>query len=126
MPEPTSTTAVVATLATGALAVPMLTAFGVPLGLRADILLAGFSGSVAAMVLLNTVPRSGDTAWQLVKDTGRRIAVACVSALFAGYCTTSLGGAVSDGSLQSLGFLAGAGAQTLLPMLIAKLRGGTA
>ena len=55
MPEPTTTTAVV-TLAAGSIAVPALTVAGIPLGLRPDILLAGFAGSLVAIVLLNSVP----------------------------------------------------------------------
>lgn len=56
MPEPLPSATV--TLATQALAVPALTVAGMGLGLRADVLLAGFCGAVAAMALLNTVPAS--------------------------------------------------------------------
>lgn len=37
MPEPTSTTAAAITYAAAGLSVPMLTAFGVPLGLRGQL-----------------------------------------------------------------------------------------
>ncbi len=47
MPEPSLST--VAIMTGAAAAVPTLVVFGVSLGLRPDVLLAGFSGSVAAM-----------------------------------------------------------------------------
>ena len=58
MAEPTSVAT--ATLLMAGAAVPTITAFGVPLGLRPDVLLAGFLGAMAAIALLNTVPSSGD------------------------------------------------------------------
>ena len=42
MPELTSTTTAAVTLAAGSIAVPALTIAGIPLGLRPDILIAGF------------------------------------------------------------------------------------
>ena len=47
MPEPTSTTASVVPLTTMAAATPVLHVAGVSLGLRPDVLLAGFAGAVA-------------------------------------------------------------------------------
>ena len=66
MPEPTSTAAGVLTVATGTAATAVLTAFGVPLGLRVDLLIAGFAGALVAIVLLNTVPGTGDTWRELL------------------------------------------------------------
>lgn len=115
MPEPTSTTATV-TLATSAAAVPVLTLFGIPLGIQADHLLAGFAGSVAAMALLDTVPGSSDTVRELFRTSVKRIGVAVGSALCAGYLVplagllTTVPGALS----LSLCFLVGAGAQRIL------------
>lgn len=43
MPEPTSTTLAAATYAAAGMTVPVITAFGIPLGLRADVLVAGFA-----------------------------------------------------------------------------------
>ena len=60
MAEPSSTATAV-TLVGTAVSTQALTAFGVPLGLRADVLLAGFLGSLIAIILLNTVPGSSDT-----------------------------------------------------------------
>lgn len=87
MPEPTSTAAGIATVAAYAGATSAITAFGVPLGLRADLLIAGFAGSLVAIILLNTVPGTGDTWQQLARTTWRRMAVACASSLTAGYLT---------------------------------------
>ena len=74
MPEPTSTAAGIATVAVYAGATSAITAFGVPLGLRADLLIAGFAGSLVAIILLNTVPGTGDTWQQLARTTWRRMA----------------------------------------------------
>jgi len=124
MPEPTSTA--IATLAVPALVVPVVTVAGVSLGLRADVLLAGFCGAVAAMALLNTVPGSSDTLRELVRTTFHRMAVAAASAAFAGYATPllSLINGVPDALLLSVAFLAGAGAMQLLPWLIDRFKGG--
>lgn len=124
MPEPTSTVA--ATVVGQALvAVPLLTFAGVSLGLRADVLLAGFAGSVAAMALLNTVPSSGDTVRELLRTSLRRVGVAVASAATAGYVTPLLAlvNGLPDAVLLGVAFVAGAGAQQVLSGLVAKYRG---
>ena len=75
MAEPTSTATAV-TIASAAVSTHVLTAFGVPLGLRADVLLAGFLGSLIAIILLNTVPGSSDTTRDMVRLAFRRMAAA--------------------------------------------------
>lgn len=110
MPEPITTATT--TLAGASLAVPALTLLGVPLGLRADVLVAGFSGALVAIVLLNSVPGTTDTWRELLRTTGRRIAVAAASALTAGYLAPLT--PASDGGLLGLAFVAGAGAQQVL------------
>ncbi|MGD9759116.1 MAG: hypothetical protein AB7U71_16510 [Comamonas sp.] len=55
------------TIASAALSTSALTAFGVTLGLRAGVLLAGFLGSLIAIILLNTVPGSSDTWRDMVR-----------------------------------------------------------
>lgn len=124
MPEPTSSAA--ATLAASAIAVPALQLAGVSLGLRADVLLAGFCGAVAAMALLNTVPGSSDTVRELVRTTFRRVGVATASAAFSGYATPllSLINGVPEALLLSVAFLAGAGAMQILPWLIERFGKG--
>ena len=114
MAEPT-TTAVV-TIGAASVAVPALTAFGVPLGLRADLLIAGFAGSLVAIILLNTVPALGDTWRSLVRTSGRRMAVACASSITAGYLTplALLLTAVPESLLLSMAFLIGSAAQKVL------------
>jgi NaMN:DMB phosphoribosyltransferase len=128
MAEPTSSTVAVATLATQAAAVPFLAVFGISLGLRADVLLAGFCGSVAAMALLNTVPSTGDTWRALLRDSFQRVMVAVGSALFAGYAAPLLAlvQGLPPALLLSVAFVAGAGAQRLLAVLITRARLRTA
>ena len=124
MAEPT-TSAAVATLAVGATATTALTAFGVPLGLRADLLIAGFSGSLVAIVLLNSVPSTGDTWQQLLRTALRRVMVAFASSLTAGYITPmSLALAtVPEAPLLGGAFIVGAGAQHALVAAIRRISG---
>jgi hypothetical protein len=122
MAEPTSTA--IATILGSAAAVPVLTIAGISLGLRPDVLLAGFCGSIAAMALLNTVPPSGDTVRELFRTSMRRIGTAVGSAMFAGYAAPLL--ALINGLpielLHSVAFVAGAGAQRLLAQMISRAK----
>jgi hypothetical protein len=121
MPEPTSSAA--ATLVGQALAVPALTVAGISLGVRPDVLLAGFCGAVAAIGLLNTVPSTGDTLLELVRTSVRRVGVTVGSAVTAGYIAPLLNvvNGVPDWLVLSVGFVAGAGAPKILPWLIERL-----
>ncbi len=123
MPEPTTTAAV--TLVSATAAVPVLTAFGVPLGLRADLLIAGFAGSLVAIILLNTVPSSGDTWQNLIRTTLRRMFVALASSLTAGYITplALLVAALPESLVLGAAFAVGAGAQKVLMFVIRRLSG---
>ena len=114
MPEPASTA--VATVAVATATVPALTAFGVPLGLRPELLVAGFAGALVAVVLLNSVPSTGDTWRELLRTTLRRVAVAVASAITAGYLTPMItaGISASDPVTLGLAFAGGAGAQQAL------------
>lgn len=123
MPEPTSTTAAaVATYTAAGLSVPMISAFGVSLGLRADVLIAGFFGSLVAIILLNSVPSEGDTWQHLVRTTFKRMFVAVASSITAGYLTplALLLASLPDALLLSAAFGVGGGAQRVLLILIAK------
>lgn len=124
MPEPTSTAAGAATIVAQAAALPVLTAFGVSLGLRADVLLAGFGGAVAAIALLNTVPGTGDTWRELVRTSFRRLGVAIGSAVVSGYIAPLLAliNGVPDLLLLPVAFVAGAGAPQMLPWLIQRFQ----
>lgn len=115
MPEPVITPAA-ATLAAAPPAVAMLTAFGVNLGLRPDVLVAGFAGALVAIVLLHSVPSEGDTWQHLIKTTARRVAVVLASSLVAGYLTplTLLMASIPDALLLAGAFGVGAGAQKIL------------
>lgn len=125
MPEPTSATAAVATMAAAGVSIPMLTAFGVPLGLRADLLLAGFCGSLVAITLLNSVPANVDTWQQLLATTWRRMMVAIASSLTAGYLAPMalLLANVPDSLLLGGSFAVGGGAQQVLVFVIRRLSG---
>ena len=124
MPEPTIPTAAGVTLATQAAAVPVLTVLGISLGLRPDILVAGFAGAVVAMALLNSVPSTGDTWQQLLRDSLRRMMVALASSATAGYLTplTVLVANVPDSLLLGIAFVLGAGAQQMLLAWLKRLR----
>lgn len=123
MSEP-STIAVVAGYSAASLTLPVLTAFGIPLGLRPEVLAAGFGGALAALGLLNSVPATGDTWRHLVKDTGKRIMFAVLSSLTAGYlapvCFAMLPAQIQayEGVYLGMAFAVGVGAQRgLLGML---------
>lgn len=123
MPEPTSTTAAATTLTITGLSIPMITAFGVPLGLRADVLIAGFFGSLSIIILFNSVPSEGDTWQHLVRSTLKRMFVAAASSITAGYLTpmVMLMASLPDPVLMSAAFAVGGGAQHVLKMAIAKI-----
>ena len=125
MPEPTSTAAV--TFAAASVAVPTLSLAGVSLGLRPDLLIAGFSGALVAVILLNSVPSTGDTWRELVRTTGRRMAVACASALTAGYLTplALLMASLPDPVALGVAFGVGGGAQQVLRAVIARVSPGS-
>lgn len=124
MPEPT-TTAATLTLAASTVTVPVLTAFGVPLGLRADLLIAGFAGSLVAIILLNTVPSTGDTWQMLIRTTLRRMFVALASSLTAGYLTplALLVATLPESLVLGAAFAVGGGAQQVLMFAIRRLSG---
>jgi len=124
VPEPISPSA--ALLATSPPAVAALTAFGINLGLRTDVLVAGFAGALAAIVLLGSVPSDGDTWRHLVRATGRRIGVALTSSLVAGYLTPLflLMWNLPHPLLLATAFVLGAGAQKILRGLIDRWASG--
>jgi len=122
MAEPTTTTAA-ATVAVAAVTVPPLMVLGISTGLRPDMLLAGFAGSLVAIVLLNTVPSSGDTWQHMLKTTGKRMATAAASAALAGYLGPTLLELVGipNRMALALAFVCGAGAQNVLQLAVARL-----
>lgn len=122
MAEPTST----ATYGGAAIALPGITAFGVSLGLRADLLIAGFAGSLVAIILLNSVPAAGDTWRELIRTTLRRMCVALASSLTAGYLTpmAMLIAAIPHELLVASAFAVGGGAQKVLTAAIVRITGG--
>lgn len=120
MPEPITPAA--ATLVAATAAVPSLTAFGIQLGLRPDLLVAGFAGALGAIVLLGSVPATGDTWQHLLRTTWRRISVSVASSLTAGYLTplVLLVSQPRDPLLLGAAFAVGAGAQQMLLWAIAR------
>jgi len=125
MAEPTTATAAAAVTAAAAATVPPLVLLGISTGLRADMLLAGFAGSLVSIVLLNAVPASGDTWQHMLRTTLRRMATAAASAALAGY----LGPAMMElahipaSMALALAFVTGAGAQRMLQIAVARLVG---
>lgn len=104
---------------------PQIAIYGVAIGLRADLLLAGFFGSLVAISFFNAVPATGDTARELLRTTGRRMLFAIASAVTAGYITPLLQLIVERDSLHvptellaSVAFVAGVGAQQLLARFV--------
>jgi len=116
-----------ATIAAATAAVPMLTAFGIPLGLRPDVLVAGFGGALVAIILLNTVPSTGDTWQHLLRTTLRRMSVTLASSLTAGYITpvVMLSTAMPHPMLLGVAFAVGAGAQRALVFAVSRVAGAT-
>lgn len=116
------------TLVAAAATMPALTFFGVPLGLRPDLLIAGFSGALAAIVLLNSVPSTGDTWRELLRTAIRRMAVVLASSLTAGYLTplSMLLATFPDSFLLSGAFAVGGGAQQVLASFMRRMSGGGA
>lgn len=114
MPEPTATAII--TIGGAAVASTALSVLGVPLGLRADVLVAGFLGSLVAIILLNTVPQVVDTWRGLVRTSFRRMAVAFASSITAGYLTplSLLVANMPEPALLGMALLIGAFAQQVL------------
>lgn len=120
MAELSATTVATVQFVAGGATVPVLAAFGVPLGLRVDFLVAGFAGSLAAMILLNAVPATGDTWRHLMRDTVRRMAVMLASSLTAGYATPNVAllSNLPPSIVLGVAFTVGGGAQHVLGALI--------
>lgn len=117
MPEPTSAATAVANLSAAPPAVAFITAFGVNLGLRPDVLIAGFAGALVAIVLLSTVPTTGDTWQHLLGTTVKRMFVSIASALTAAYLTPLFLLPIADpheSIVLAVAFAIGAGAQRYL------------
>ncbi len=126
MPEPTS--AAITTLAASAVSIQTITLFGVQLGLRPDVLVAGFSGAVVAIVLLNSVPNEGDTWRHLVRTSIRRMAVSAASSLTAGYLAPPLAPVMAalfspETGLGSAAFVIGVGAQAIVTAMVKRTAG---
>lgn len=80
MTEPASAATITATT----VSVPVLSLFGVSLGLHPGLLIAGAFGAFVGIVLLNTVPGEGRPWWYAVL---RRMLVMAASSVTAGYLT---------------------------------------
>jgi hypothetical protein len=121
MAEPVTTTAAGLTLASTAAALPPLAILGISLGLRPDILVAGFFGSIVAIILLNSVPAEGDTWSHMVRSTVKRLFVAAASSVTAGYLAPLAPLVITilpDALLLGVSFVIGGGAQQILARAI--------
>lgn len=119
MAEPTSTAT--ATIAVAAGTIPVLTILGIPLGVRPEILFAGFFGGLVGIALLNTVPAVSSGAWGALWTATRRMCVTLASSLTAGYIAPMLAGLVSFENLLGISFVVGASAQHVMTLAISKL-----
>lgn len=114
----------VTTLGAPAITAGAITLFGVSLGIRPDLLIAGFLGSCVAIVLLNAVPASGDTWQHMLKTSWRRVTVAGSSALCAAYCAPLAPLVLdTDAKMLGAGFVVGAGAQWILAAMVQRFGG---
>lgn len=125
MTEPLTTATVVVTAASQAVAGTVVTIFGLSLGLRPDILVAGFFGATAGITLLNSVPATGDTLYELLRTSLRRIGVSIGSTMVAGYLApvVSYITAVPQWLVLGVAFLIGVYAKAVLPWLFVRLGG---
>ena len=110
-----------ATLTMAGVTVPVLSIFGVHLGLRPDVLFAGFCGALVAIALLNSVPATGDTWRELIRTTARRAFVAISSSATAGYLVPVMLEHAAAATLLAGAFVVGAGAQKVLVFAIEKV-----
>lgn len=112
--------------------VPQIVIFGIALGLRADVLVAGFFGALVAIVLLDTVPSTGDTLGALVRTTWRRMWHALASSVVAGYLTPLVmlmegqNLHIPEALMLSMAFVMGAGAQGYLRKYVKPKEAGPA
>lgn len=124
MPEPTTTaTAAAATYVAAGLSVPVISLLGAPLGLRADELIAGLAGSLVTIVLLNSVPSTGDTWQHLLRTFAKRIFVSVASAITAGYLTPLglLVASLPDPLVLGVAFAIGGFAQRVMQTVLARV-----
>lgn len=130
MAEPTTAAAAAATtLSAAGISVPPLVLLGVSMGLRPDVLMAGFAGAIVGIVLLSTVPSDGDTWQNLIGTTFKRMCVSIASALCAGYLTPLFLLPIADPAEPvelALAFVIGAGAQRFLRKAIDNFSPATA
>ena len=136
MPEPTSTASITAAAAVaGAIPAGIIVIFGVSLGLRVDVLVAGFSGALCALALLpngEAAAAPADNLFDFVRAGLQRLMRSLASSLVAGYTAmpaTHLIGAPFPSALDfvagpgtlAMACIIGAGSQTLLPLTIDRL-----
>lgn len=86
------------------------------------MLIAGLFGSLVAILLLNSVPSTGDTWQELLRTTFKRIGVAVASSVTAGYLTplALLLANLPEPMFLCAAFGVGGGAQRVLLILIAR------
>lgn len=116
MAEPASAATITATT----VSVPVLSLFGVSLGLHPGLLIAGAFGAFVGIVLLNTVPGEGKPWWYAVL---RRMLVMAASSVTAGYLTPVVMGwaNLSDAMQFGAAFVIGGSAQLMMQAVIKRL-----
>lgn len=125
MAEPIFTPAAVATLAASAAAVPVLTLLGYPLGIRPEVLFAGFAGGCFGVAFLNTVPALPHPEFPIwvsaIWTASRRIVAVMSSSLAAGYIAPSIAATAAPEQLFLAAFVVGAGAQGIVTAALVKM-----
>jgi hypothetical protein len=124
MTDPVLTPAA-STLAAATATVPLLSVAGISLGLRPDVLVAGFFGALVAIILLDSVPVNSDTWREMLRGSLRRMMVSLASSVVAGYTAPVLAyfARIPDPLLLGLAFVIGAGAQKVLAGLVNRAAG---
>lgn len=116
MTEPASAATITATT----VSVPVLSLFGVSLGLHPGLLIAGAFGAFVGIVLLNTVPGEGMPWWYAVL---RRLLVMVASSVTAGYLTpvVMIWANVSEPMQFCIAFVIGGSAQLSMQAVIKRV-----
>lgn len=101
-------------------AVQILTIFGISLGLRPDVLVAGMLGAVASIFLLNSVPMVGEGVWARISNALQRFFVVISSAGTSGYLAPLITSLIpmNQSWLMGTAFIVGAGARIMLQRFI--------
>lgn len=125
MPEPISTTGTTA-VAANLIVAASVTVFGVQLDIDPALLIAGLFGAIAGILLLNSVPSTGDTWRELLRTAWRRLGVVAASSVVAASgAPVAVGLVVAAPTTQTHWFAAlviGMFLQSVAPVLLERVK----